>query len=162
MILNSFGPISQSMFLLILLVPFISSHVSSCYCFQFHLCCFRSSFELLCLSLQDKIELREGSWLEPLKGMEGKLAGLVSNPPYIPSKEISGLQAEVGKHEPRVALDGGADGMNALLHLCDGADLMLKSGGFFAFEVWLFFLLESFIIISVCFLLRFCLVLSHE
>lgn len=84
--------------------------------------------------LQDKIELREGSWLEPLKGMEGKLAGLVSNPPYIPSKEISGLQAEVGKHEPRVALDGGADGMNALLHLCDGADLMLKSGGFFAFE----------------------------
>jgi len=85
--------------------------------------------------LQDKIELREGSWLEPLKDMEGKLAGLVSNPPYIPSKEIPGLQAEVGKHEPRVALDGGIDGMDALLHLCDGADLMLKPGGFFAFEV---------------------------
>lgn len=85
-------------------------------------------------SLQDKIELREGSWLEPLKDMEGELAGLVSNPPYIPSKEIPGLQAEVGKHEPRAALDGGIDGMDALLHLCDGADLMLKPGGFFAFE----------------------------
>ncbi|PNY03866.1 release factor glutamine methyltransferase-like protein, partial [Trifolium pratense] len=84
--------------------------------------------------LQDKIEIREGSWFEPLKDMEGKLAGLVSNPPYIPSNDISGLQAEVGKHEPRVALDGGIDGMNALLHLCDGADLLLKSGGFFAFE----------------------------
>ncbi|CAI8615010.1 unnamed protein product [Vicia faba] len=84
--------------------------------------------------LQNKVELREGSWLEPLKDMEGKLAGLVSNPPYIPSTDIAGLQAEVGKHEPRVALDGGVDGMDALLHLCDGADLMLKPGGFFAFE----------------------------
>ncbi|XP_014634519.1 release factor glutamine methyltransferase isoform X4 [Glycine max] len=84
--------------------------------------------------LQDKIELREGSWFEPLKDMEGKLVGLVSNPPYIPSKDISGLQAEVGRHEPRVALDGGTDGMDALLHLCDGAGLMLKPGGFFAFE----------------------------
>ncbi|KAK7271324.1 hypothetical protein RJT34_27120 [Clitoria ternatea] len=84
--------------------------------------------------LQDKIELREGSWFEPLRDMEGKLAGLVSNPPYIPSKDISGLQAEVGRHEPRVALDGGIDGMDALLHLCDGAALMLKPGGFFAFE----------------------------
>ncbi|KAL5159917.1 Release factor glutamine methyltransferase [Glycine soja] len=83
---------------------------------------------------QDKIELREGSWFEPLKDMEGKLAGLVSNPPYIPSKDISGLQAEVGRHEPRVALDGGTDGMDALLHLCDGAALMLKPAGFFAFE----------------------------
>nr|KYP41868.1 Protein hemK isogeny [Cajanus cajan] len=84
--------------------------------------------------LQDKIELREGSWFEPLKDMEGKLAGLVSNPPYISSKDISGLQAEVGRHEPRVALDGGVDGMQSLLHLCDGAALMLKPGGFFAFE----------------------------
>ncbi|XP_027342615.1 uncharacterized protein LOC113855255 [Abrus precatorius] len=84
--------------------------------------------------LQDKIELRKGSWFEPLKDMEGKLAGLVSNPPYIPSKDICGLQAEVGRHEPRVALDGGTDGMDALLHLCDGAALMLKPGGFFAFE----------------------------
>ncbi|GAU17588.1 hypothetical protein TSUD_341320 [Trifolium subterraneum] len=90
--------------------------------------------------LQDKIEIREGSWFEPLKDMEGKLAGLVSNPPYIPSNDISGLQAEVGKHEPRVALDGGIDGMDALLHLCDGADLLLKSGGFFAFEVWPLFI----------------------
>ncbi|XP_019443714.1 PREDICTED: uncharacterized protein LOC109348002 isoform X1 [Lupinus angustifolius] len=84
--------------------------------------------------LQDKIEVREGSWFEPLKDIEGKLAGLVSNPPYIPSKEISGLQAEVGRHEPRLALDGGIDGMDALFHLCDGAALFLKPGGFFAFE----------------------------
>ena len=92
--------------------------------------------------MQDKIDIREGSWFEPLKDMEGKLAGLVSNPPYIPSEDISGLQAEVGRHEPRLALDGGIEGMDALLHLCDGAALMLKPGGFFAFEVWIFCFLQ--------------------
>lgn len=59
----------------------------------------------------------------------------MSNPPYIPSDDISGLQAEVGKHEPRLALDGGLDGLDDLLHLCNGAALMLKPSGFFAFEV---------------------------
>nr|WP_255807461.1 peptide chain release factor N(5)-glutamine methyltransferase [Cohnella mopanensis] len=36
----------------------------------------------------------------------------VSNPPYIPSSDISGLQREVRDHEPRLALDGGEDGLN--------------------------------------------------
>ncbi|KAI4333297.1 hypothetical protein L6164_018127 [Bauhinia variegata] len=85
-------------------------------------------------SLQDIIELREGSWFKPLDDVEGKLAGLVSNPPYIPSTDISGLQAEVSRHEPRLALDAGVDGMDALFHLCDGAVSFLKPGGFFAFE----------------------------
>ncbi|KAL5568892.1 hypothetical protein UlMin_025467 [Ulmus minor] len=84
--------------------------------------------------LQDVIELRQGSWFEPLKDMEGKLAGIISNPPYIPSDRISGLQAEVGRHEPRIALDGGVNGIDDLLHLCKGATSMLKPGGFFAFE----------------------------
>ncbi|XP_010064535.2 release factor glutamine methyltransferase [Eucalyptus grandis] len=57
-----------------------------------------ASFNVEIYSLEDKIEVREGSWLEPLKGVEGKVAGLVSNPPYIPSDGISGLQAEVGRH----------------------------------------------------------------
>ncbi|RVW78508.1 Release factor glutamine methyltransferase [Vitis vinifera] len=82
----------------------------------------------------DIIEIRQGSWFEPLKDVEGKLSGLVSNPPYIPSDHISGLQPEVGWHEPRLALDGGVDGIDALLHLCNGAASMLKPGGFFIFE----------------------------
>ncbi|XP_018432825.2 uncharacterized protein LOC108805307 isoform X1 [Raphanus sativus] len=84
--------------------------------------------------LEGMVEVREGSWFEPLKDVEGKLVGLVSNPPYIPSDDIPGLQAEVGRHEPRLALDGGVDGTDSLLHLCDGASRMLTSGGFFAFE----------------------------
>ncbi|KAM7252220.1 hypothetical protein ACFE04_024103 [Oxalis oulophora] len=84
--------------------------------------------------LQDIVDVRLGSWYQPLKFKEEKLAGLVSNPPYIPSNQISGLQAEVGKHEPRLALDGGVDGMDDLLHLSNGAVSLLKPGGFFAFE----------------------------
>lgn len=83
--------------------------------------------------------MREGSWFEPLKDLEGKLVGLVSNPPYIPSDDIPGLQAEVGRHEPKLALDGGIDGTDSLLHLCHGASRMLKCGGFFVFEVPTFF-----------------------
>lgn len=79
--------------------------------------------------------MRQGSWFEPLKDLEGKVAGIISNPPYIPSENISGLQAEVRRHEPRIALDGGVHGMDDLLHLCKGAASVLKSVGFFAFEV---------------------------
>ncbi|KAJ0870030.1 putative peptide chain release factor N(5)-glutamine methyltransferase [Helianthus annuus] len=85
-------------------------------------------------NLEDKVSVKQGSWFEPLSGLEGQIAGLVSNPPYIPSGRISGLQAEVGRHEPILALDGGEDGMSDLLHLCNGAASMLKPGGFFAFE----------------------------
>ncbi|KAK9274929.1 hypothetical protein L1049_022184 [Liquidambar formosana] len=93
-----------------------------------------ASFNVQRYGLQGKIEVRQGSWFEPLKDVEGKLAGLVSNPPYIPSNHISGLQAEVGRHEPRLALDGGVNGMDYLLHLCNKVSSMLKPGGYFAFE----------------------------
>ncbi|KAK7829014.1 release factor glutamine methyltransferase [Quercus suber] len=97
-----------------------------------------SFFCTLLQTTQDVIELRQGSWFKPLKDVEGKLAGIVSNPPYIPSDNIPGLQAEVGRHEPRLALDGGLNGMDDLLHLCNGAALMLRPGGFFIFEVLIF------------------------
>ncbi|KAJ0980459.1 hypothetical protein J5N97_008714 [Dioscorea zingiberensis] len=67
-------------------------------------------------------------------GRKGKLTGLVSNPPYIPSSDIPGLQAEVGRHEPKLALDGGMNGTDHLLHLCEESATALRPGGFFAFE----------------------------
>ncbi|KZV30198.1 hemK methyltransferase family member 1-like [Dorcoceras hygrometricum] len=93
-----------------------------------------ASYNVQRYGLQDRVAVRRGSWYESLQGDEGKLAGLVSNPPYIPSADIDGLQAEVCNHEPRLALDGGGDGMSDLLHLSSGAAMMLKPGGFFAFE----------------------------
>jgi release factor glutamine methyltransferase len=51
----------------------------------------------------------EGNLLAPFAGM--KLDILVSNPPYIPAEDIAGLQREVRDFEPRLALDGGTDGL---------------------------------------------------
>ncbi|VFQ91713.1 unnamed protein product [Cuscuta campestris] len=85
-------------------------------------------------NLQSKVKVRQGSWFEPLKDEGIELDGLVSNPPYIPTQHIAGLQSEVAKHEPKLALDGGPDGLKDLLHLCKGAASVLKPGGFFAFE----------------------------
>ncbi|KAK1308286.1 hypothetical protein QJS10_CPA09g00723 [Acorus calamus] len=84
--------------------------------------------------LKDKVQIRQGSWFEPLEDVKGKLTGLVSNPPYIPSRNLPGLQAEVGRYEPKLALDGGESGMDHLIHLCEGSVSYLKPGGFFAFE----------------------------
>ncbi|CAL1357849.1 unnamed protein product [Linum trigynum] len=93
-----------------------------------------ANFNVQRYSLQDLIEVRQGSWFEPLGNLEGKLSGLVSNPPYIPSNHMPHLQAEVGRHEPKLALDGGDCGMDSLLLLSAGAAKMLRAGGFFAFE----------------------------
>ncbi|XP_057540255.1 uncharacterized protein LOC130818203 [Amaranthus tricolor] len=93
-----------------------------------------ASYNVERYALQDVIKVKQGSWFEPLMEFEGQLAGLVSNPPYIPSEDINGLQAEVGKYEPVLALDGGVEGMDSLFHICSTMSIMLKPGGFFVFE----------------------------
>ncbi|MBI3437429.1 MAG: peptide chain release factor N(5)-glutamine methyltransferase [Proteobacteria bacterium] len=60
---------------------------------------------------------------------------VLSNPPYIPSAVIDTLAPEVSKHEPRVALDGGADGLDAYRAIVARLNDWLKPGGAFAFEV---------------------------
>jgi release factor glutamine methyltransferase len=60
---------------------------------------------------------------------------IVSNPPYIPAADISGLQPEVKHHEPRTALDGGQDGLDFYRRIADGAVEWLKPGGLLALEV---------------------------
>ncbi|WP_179281270.1 HemK/PrmC family methyltransferase [Paenibacillus sp. XY044] len=56
-----------------------------------------------------QVAFEEGNLLEPFAGRRVDI--LVSNPPYIPAADIPGLQPEVRNHEPRTALDGGADGL---------------------------------------------------
>jgi len=60
---------------------------------------------------------------------------VLSNPPYIPTNEIEGLQPEVRNFEPRLALDGGADGFDIHRKLISGARRVLKRGGGVAIEV---------------------------
>lgn len=57
----------------------------------------------------DKIRFLEGSFLEPVANEVIDI--IISNPPYIPSAAISGLDSEVEAYEPHLALDGGVDGL---------------------------------------------------
>ena len=59
---------------------------------------------------------------------------LISNPPYIRSKEIAALQSEV-QYEPRLALDGGEDGYDLYRLILKHWTTKLKSGGSIAFEI---------------------------
>ena len=65
----------------------------------------------------------------------GSFDVIVSNPPYIPSKEIGGLMPEVRDHEPAMALDGGADGLDFYRRIIREAAGYLKPGGWLAFEI---------------------------
>ena len=60
---------------------------------------------------------------------------LVSNPPYIPSKVVDGLEPHIRDHEPRLALDGGPDGLNVFRALLLDAVMVLKPGGGVFFEI---------------------------
>lgn len=59
---------------------------------------------------------------------------IVSNPPYIPSQDIEALQPEVAIYEPRLALDGGSDGLAILRRIVVSASFALVAGGWLAVE----------------------------
>lgn len=85
--------------------------------------------------LGDRIQFYQGSWFEPIPHLKGKLSGMVSNPPYIPRSIIPDLQPEVARHEPRLALDGGRDGLGCIRHLVATAPSYLISGGIWLIEM---------------------------
>jgi len=60
---------------------------------------------------------------------------VISNPPYIESATIGSLAPEVVEHDPRAALDGGADGLDAYRALLPQAVRLLKPDGFVALEI---------------------------
>jgi release factor glutamine methyltransferase len=84
------------------------------------------------LGLSDRIALRVGDWGE---GLEESFDLVVSNPPYIASNDIAELAPEVARYEPRIALDGGADGLDAYRAIIASLPRLLKPDGVFAFEV---------------------------
>lgn len=84
------------------------------------------------LKLADRAELRQGDWAD---GIEGQFDLILSNPPYIPSADIDGLAPEVAKWEPRLALDGGPDGLAPYRRIIADLPRLLSPIGAFAFEV---------------------------
>lgn len=67
--------------------------------------------------------------------IRGRFDIIVSNPPYIPSAEIQTLQREVKDYEPRLALDGGADGLDIYRRIAKDASKYLNRGGVLMMEV---------------------------
>ncbi len=60
---------------------------------------------------------------------------IISNPPYIPTLDIDKLDQEVRDHDPKIALDGGIDGLKFYRLLADNAPKYLKSGGVIMLEI---------------------------
>ncbi|MBF2019225.1 MAG: peptide chain release factor N(5)-glutamine methyltransferase [Hydrococcus sp. C42_A2020_068] len=89
----------------------------------------------IALGFGEQIKFCQGSWWSPLEALKGRVSGMVSNPPYIPTAEIARLQPEVARHEPRLALDGGSDGLDCIRHLVETAPDYLRPGGIWLIEM---------------------------
>jgi release factor glutamine methyltransferase len=77
----------------------------------------------------------EGDLFEPLPdSLRGQVEALVANVPYVPSDGIAFLPSEARDHEPRVALDGGPDGLDVLRRVAAGAGKWLAAGGHLLIE----------------------------
>ena len=59
----------------------------------------------------------------------------MSNPPYIPSKDIKNLDKDIIGYEPRIALDGGVDGLDLIKKVIYKSNHLLKTQGLLAIEI---------------------------
>lgn len=69
-----------------------------------------------------------------MAGLRGPFDLVVSNPPYVPTPSVGGLQHEIRRHEPRQAFDGGIDGLALVRRLLEEASTRLRPGGWLIFE----------------------------
>src|SRR5690606_4733682 len=82
--------------------------------------------------LASRIRFIQSRWLDDI---EGRYHLLVTNPPYIRSGDIASLAPEVAQWDPRAALDGGPDGLDAYRAILADALRVLDPGGWAVFEV---------------------------
>lgn len=82
--------------------------------------------------LADRVQFVQSHWLEEITG---RYHLLVANPPYIPSGDIAALAPEVAQWDPRRALDGGPDGLDAYRGILAHTSRVLETDGWAVFEV---------------------------
>ena len=89
------------------------------------------------LGLGNRVEVLESDLLSALDpGKKGTFDLIVSNPPYVPTKVCDSLPREVSEWDPRLALDGGEDGLDLFRHFLPDALSYLKPGGVLAVELF--------------------------
>ena len=79
--------------------------------------------------LSDRIQMIEGDLFNAVKPTGVKFDGILCNPPYIRTADLSELLPEVNRWEPRIALDGGTDGLSIYRRLAAEAFCWLESDG---------------------------------
>jgi release factor glutamine methyltransferase len=84
------------------------------------------------LGLAQRTSFHRSDWDD---GLDSGFDIVLSNPPYIPSEDIAGLQPEIASYEPRLALDGGPDGLDAYRRLGPATARLLVPDGLAAFEI---------------------------
>jgi release factor glutamine methyltransferase len=84
------------------------------------------------LGVADRARFVAADWLD---GVEGCFDLILSNPPYIASAEIATLAREVADHDPRLALDGGPDGLDAYRRIAASAGQVLAPTGRILVEI---------------------------
>ena len=84
------------------------------------------------LGLADRAAFACGDWGE---GLAGSFDLILCNPPYIPDSAIAGLAPEVALHEPRLALDGGPDGLACYRRLAPQLARLVAPGGHVVLEL---------------------------
>ncbi|UCD70462.1 MAG: peptide chain release factor N(5)-glutamine methyltransferase [Syntrophobacterales bacterium] len=76
-----------------------------------------------------------GDLFSPLRERKCRFDLILSNPPYIPSSTIETLHREIAEFEPRIALDGGSDGLEFFRRMTKGVRALLKEGGWLMLEL---------------------------
>jgi release factor glutamine methyltransferase len=84
------------------------------------------------LNFADRAEFVIGDWGSALSG---QFSVIVANPPYIASSTLANLPPEVDCHDPRLALDGGEDGLVPYRRIAENLPALLTRGAIFAAEV---------------------------
>ena len=84
--------------------------------------------------MERMVRFVESDMLEAF-GPEERFDVIVSNPPYIPTRVIEGLEPEVRDHEPRLALDGAEDGLKFYRILAEKGREHLAAGGYIYMEI---------------------------
>ena len=79
----------------------------------------------------DRVTIGQGDMWEPVAALAGgrRFDLILSNPPYIPTRSIAGMGRHVAGHEPHLALDGGADGLDPHRRILEAAADHLAPGG---------------------------------